>query len=201
VNIKCTESFALELAEKAKDATLNIIRLFSATQSANAIPLLSSSDSRRHRFDFHLHSDNKNKFTQTTKYNFPTEHSGAKEFWSGFLIGKRMEKNLVSLSMKIPEMILSKSTPKARIVELLERALMWYGDAVLERDTQQKIQKLVISIEAIVNFKDGDVTGNFCKRVSNLNVTHSGIDSAIGEQALEPFIIFHYLDLIKSITI
>lgn len=82
-------------------------------------------------------------------------------------------------------MILSKSTPKTRVIERLERALMWYGEAVIERDIQQKIQKLVISIEAIVNFKDGNITDTFCKRVSNLNITHLGVDNAIGKQALE----------------
>jgi hypothetical protein len=182
---KCTEALALQLAEKARESTFNILRLLATRLSPNAIPLLSSSDLRRHQYDFHMHGKFNNDLGKNTTRHFPTIHADSEEFWKRFHEARKDKNNIIDISLEISESLLSLTPSKPRVVEIIERALVWYGDAVVEQNSQQQIQKLVISLEAIVNFNDDDTTETFCRRVTNLNILHSGFNDEARKKAEE----------------
>jgi hypothetical protein len=120
--------------------------------------------------------------TVTTR-KFPSFQSHSKEFWEVFHKSRTVEKNLIDIALQIPEILLDPNFSRPKVVDRLERSLLWYGDAATEPNSYQKIQKLVSSLEALVNFRDDNVTQTFIQRVTNLNITHDGLSSIIRGQA------------------
>jgi hypothetical protein len=100
-----------------------------------------------------------------------------------FYEGRTVEKKPIDIALQIPEILLFSNFSSPKVVERLERSLLWYGDAATESNSYQKIQKLVSSLEVFVNFHDEDVTEVFKRRVTHLNITHDGLNSKIRDKA------------------
>ncbi|MCL1031865.1 HEPN domain-containing protein [Serratia silvae] len=180
---KCSKLLALHLAGKAKEATYNILKLLATRLSPQAIPLLASHEIDRHRLDFYKYGKNTNNMERVTTLKFDILHYHSEHFWKGFIEGRMIENNLIDLSMQIPELLLLPSATKQRVVERIERSLLWYGDAVTESNWHQQIQKLVSSLEALVNFDEDDTTETFKRRVTNLNINRTGLDDIVRDKA------------------
>ncbi|MBX4606916.1 hypothetical protein C7266_06255 [Klebsiella variicola] len=183
VKTRCSKQLALQQAEKARDATYNILKLLATRLSPRAIPLLTSKDRITHPFDFYRHGKDENNISNTINYNFPVFQFDSKEFWLVFHQSKNVDSSLIGIVFKIVELLLLPNFSSQRVVERLERSLLWYGDAVTESSFYQQVQKLVSSMEALVNFHDDDTTETFKRRVTHLNITHVGLDDEIRNKA------------------
>jgi len=183
ISNRCSDLLARQLAEKARDAVFNILKLLATRLSPNAIPLLGSNENHRHYFDFHMHGKDRSQVYLSSVIDFASFKSDSKMFWKSFHEGRKEDKNIIDIAFKIPQLLLHPNFFKPQVVSVLERSLIWYGDAVSETNYCLQIQKLVSSLEALVNFNDGDVVKNFKDRVCFLNITHGGLDMEIKEKA------------------
>jgi hypothetical protein len=179
----CSKELAFKQAEKAKDVTYNILKLLATRLSTRAIPLLESNARSQHPLDFYKYGHDSDSMSTVTTIKFPSFQSHSKEFWEVFNKSRTVEKNLIDIALQIPEILLVPNFSRPKVVDRLERSLLWYGDAATEPNSYQKIQKLVSSLEALVNFRDPKVTEAFIRRVTNLNITHDGLSSIIRDQA------------------
>jgi len=180
---KCSNNLALHLAEKARDSIYNVLRLLATRLSPRAIPLLASSEKHPHLFDFYKHGKDLNSMNKAITYKFPSLHFDSKDFWKVFHEERALDKNLIDIALQIPELLLLPNISNPRVVERLERSMLWYGDAVTESNFYLQVQKLVSSLEALVNFNEGDVTETFKRRVTHLNINHTGLNEEIREKA------------------
>ncbi|WP_254592633.1 HEPN domain-containing protein [Pectobacterium polaris] len=186
VKTKCSNKLALQQAEKARDATYNILKLLATRLSPRAIPLLTSTDRVIHPLHFYRYGKNRGNISNVITRNFPTFQFDSNFFWAEFHKGHSINGSLISISLRIVELLLIPNFSSERVVDRLERALLWYGDAVTECIFYQKIQKLVSSMEALINFRDddaGDITETFKRRITHLNITHAGLNDDVKEKA------------------
>lgn len=183
VNTRCSEKLSLQQAEKARDATCNILKLLATHYSPRAIPLLTSTERNIHPFNFHRFGKNRENMDNATVRHFPSFQFDSKEFWEIFHQSQSIETSLINLSFQMIELLIPPNFSNQRVVERLERSLLWYGDAVSETSFYQQVQKLVISMEALVNFHDQYITETFKRRVAHLNITHLGINDDVEKKA------------------
>ncbi|MND10097.1 hypothetical protein D3C80_01680 [compost metagenome] len=183
VKAKCSQKLSLQLAEKARDAIYNILKLLATNLSPQAIPLLTSNDKIVSPFHFYRYGPNRNNFSNATTRNFPYFQFDSKEFWDEFHKNQNEVNSLIPIAFQIVELLLIPNFSNERVADRCERALLWYGDAVTEYIPYQKIQKIVSSMEALVNFRDGDITETFKRRITNLHVSYKGVNEDIREKA------------------
>lgn len=183
VKAKCSQKLSLQLAEKARDAIYNILKLLATNLSPQAIPLLTSNDRIISPFHFYRHGPNRNSFSNATTRNFAYFQFDSKEFWGEFHKNQNEVGSLINIAFQIVELLLIPNFSNERVADRCERALLWYGDAVTEYIPYQQIQKIVSSMEALVNFRDGDITETFKRRITNLHVSYKGLNEDIREKA------------------
>ncbi|ROO76296.1 hypothetical protein FB440_11677 [Vibrio crassostreae] len=183
VPAKCSENLSLQLAEKSRDATYNALKLLATRLSPEAIPLLASNDRNNHLFDFYRTGKDRKNMSNTTARKFHSFQFDSELFWQAFHESRSSDANLIDTVFLIPELLLTPNFSSQRVVDRLERALLWYGDASTEPNFYQQIQKLVSSIEALVNFHDDKLTEVFKRRVTHLNITHNGLSELIKDKA------------------
>lgn len=183
VKTKCSEKLGLQQAEKARDATYNILKLLATRLSSRAIPLLTSNDRVIHPLNFYRHGKNIESVTNTTTFSFPFFQFDSKDFWMAFQENQNINGSLIDIVLKIVELLLLPNFSSERVVDRLERALLWYGDAVTEYIFHQQVQKIVSSMEALVNFRDSDITETFKRRITHLNITHTGLNDEVRDKA------------------
>ncbi|MEM5545752.1 hypothetical protein [Pseudoalteromonas fuliginea] len=183
VPIKCSEKLSLQLAEKTRDATFNLLKLLATRLSPIAIPLVASNERSSHRFDFHKSGKGKANMSISTNHRFASFQFDSKQFWQAFIKGRASENNLIDTSFMIPELLLRPNFSNQRVVERMELALIWYGDASTEPNYYQQIQKLVSSMESIVNYRDDNLTETFKRRVTHLHITHNGLNKSVQDRA------------------
>ncbi|MCL6381527.1 hypothetical protein EXT61_07450 [Pectobacterium parmentieri] len=183
VKVKCSQALSLQLAEKSRDTTYNILKLLATHLSPQAIPLLTSNDRVMSPFHFYRYGPNGNDFSNATIRNFAYFQFHSKEFWDEFHKNQNIDDGLITLAFQIVELLLIPNFSNERVAERFERALLWYGDAVTEYIPFQQIQKIVSSMEALINFHDGDITEKFKRRITNLHVSHKGLNEDIREKA------------------
>lgn len=179
---KCSQKLALELAEKARDATLNSLKLLATHYSPRAIPVLGANDRNYHFFEYYKFGVSGEALNNSITKSFPSYQFDSEEFWKLFLDAKHKEDSLIEIALKVPELLLIPSV-KTRVLDLMTRSLTWYGDAACEYSLVLKIQKAVTSLEAIVNFHEENTTETFIKRVNNLNSTQVNADDSIDDKA------------------
>lgn len=183
VKTRCSEKLALQQAEKARDSTYNVLKLLATRFSPRAIPLLTSNDNITHIFDFYRYGKNIKEMSNTTNYHFLSFQFDSKKFWEVFQKNRNVNSNLIDIVLRIPELLLIPNFSGQRVIERLERSLLWYGDAVTESRFYLQVQKIVSSIEALVNFHDDDITEAFKRRVTHLNITRLGLDDEVYNKA------------------
>lgn len=183
VKTKCSRKLSLQIAEKCRDTTYNILKLLGTRISPQAVPLLTTSDRVKNSFHFYRYGPNKDNLFNASTYNMPHFQFHSKEFWSEFHLSHNIDGNLISTAFKIVELLLIPHFSNERVVERFERALLWYGDAVTEHILFQQVQKLVSSLEALVNFHEDNTTEVFKRRITNLNITKEGIDKSVRDKA------------------
>lgn len=183
IKVKCSQKLSLQLAEKARDATYNILKLLATRLSPQAIPLLTSNDRVMSPFHFYRHGPNRNNLFNSTTRNFAHFQFHSKEFWDEFHKSQSIDNSLITIAFQIIELLLIPHFSNERVAERFERALLWYGDAVTEYIPFQQIQKIVSSMEALVNFREGNITETFKQRITNLNITPKGLNEDVREKA------------------
>lgn len=183
IKTKCSKKLSLQLAERTRDTTYNILKLLSTHLSPQAIPLLTSNDRVLGPFHFYRYGPNRDKLFNATTHNLPYFQFHSKEFWEKLHIYQNIPDNLITTSFQIAELISTPHFSNERVADRFERALLWYGDAVTECIPFQRIQKLVSSMEAIVNFQDRDITETFKRRVTHLHVSYKGLNEDVREKA------------------
>ncbi|WP_297197189.1 HEPN domain-containing protein [uncultured Pluralibacter sp.] len=182
VQEKCSKELSLQLAEKTKNTTFNVLKLLATHLSPNTVPLFTSNDKVNCAYDFYCYGKNNESMDSVTKFRFPYFQFDSKAFWD-IITNKGEEPNLIDIAFQFVELLLTPHFKNERVVDRLERSLMWYGDSVTDQINYQQIQKLVSSLEALVNFRDDNVTEVFKRRVANLNITYSGVDFDIENKA------------------
>lgn len=180
---RCSKELSLQLAESARDATYNCLKLLATRLSRTAIPLLPSNDRAPHFFEFYRSGKDSSSLSSTRIRHFARFQSDSKKFWESFDELRSQDGCLIDTTLRIPELLLTPKPGDERVVERLERALLWYGDAVTESNYYQKLQKLVSSLEAVVNFNEDETTKTFIRRVKHLNITHEGLSEDIEDKA------------------
>lgn len=185
VDTPCSRSLSIELAERARDTAYNVLKLLATRYSTNAVPLLSANDRTFHHFYFHRSGINVEALHTDTSIHFPVFQKDSKEFWQHFNDEKDLPNSLINIAFNIPELLLVPDMKQQRVVDRLERSLLWYGDASTDSNSYLQIQKMVSSLEAIVNFKEATTTETFKTRVRNLNITHKGICEDKAKMAAE----------------
>ncbi|SFE37640.1 hypothetical protein SAMN05216563_10511 [Phytobacter palmae] len=183
VKEKCSKGLSLQLAEKAKNTTFNILKLLATRLSPNAIPLITSDDRVKNPFHFYRYGKNRNSLFNATTHNFPNFQFQSKMFWNEFHQTQYIQDSLIPIAFQIVELLLIPNFSSERVVDRFERALLWYGDAVTEYISFQQIQKIVSSLEALVNFHEENVTENFKTRITNLHISYNGLDEKIKMKA------------------
>lgn len=183
VKTKCSDKLSMQLAEKSRNATYNILKLLATSLSPQAVPLLTSNDRVMSPFYFYRYGKNRENFFNATTYNLPHFQFHSKEFWNEFNKTLNTDGSLITTAFRIAELLLTPSFSNERVAERFERALLWYGDAVTEHIPFQKIQKVVSSMEALVNFREGDITETFKRRVTNLHISYIGLNESVREKA------------------
>lgn len=183
VKARCSKELAFQQSEKARDATYNILKLLATYLSPNAIPLLTSNDRIAHPFSFYRYGGNRESISNATTYRFPFFQFDSKQFWMEFHRSQNEVDSIMHTALEVIELLLLPNFGNERVVERLERSLLWYGDAVTESVYYLQVQKLVSSMEALVNFNDGDVTDAFKRRITNLNISYAGPNVEIEEKA------------------
>ena len=167
---KCSYQLSSSLAKRARDASFNILKLMATTLSPNAIPLVASHEKNIHLFDFFLHGTNRKEMSKSVVHKFHSYQFESKDFWIEFIKTKQCNDNIVDISFSIPELLtIPYLIDKPRVIDRLERALIWYGDAAREENYQFQIQKVVSSIETLINYKEDNLTEIFKRRVTILN--------------------------------
>lgn len=183
IKTKCSHKLSLQLAEKSRDTTYNILKLLATRISPQAVPLLTSSDRIRNPFHFYRYGPNRDKLFTASTRNFPHFQFHSKEFWDEFLHIHNTRESLTNTAFEIVELLLIPHFSNERVVERFERALLWYGDAVTEHIPFQQVQKLVSSLEALVNFHEDNTTEVFKRRITNLHISYKGISESVKEKA------------------
>ncbi|HBC6265296.1 TPA: hypothetical protein KEW38_004239 [Citrobacter braakii] len=183
VKTKCSKKLSLQLAEKSRDTTYNILKLLATHLSPQAVPLLTSNDRVMNPFHFYRYGPNRDNVFNATTRNFPHFQFHSKEFWDAFYKTQNTDDSLITTAFQIVELLLTPNFSNERVVERFERALLWYGDAVTEYIPFQQIQKIVSSMEALVNFRDGDITETFKRRITNLHISYKGLNEDVREKA------------------
>lgn len=183
VKTKCSHKLSLQLAEKSRDATYNILKLLATRISPQAVPLLTSNDRIRNPFHFYRYGPSRDKLFNATTRNFPHFQFHSKDFWKEFHHIHNSSGSLTNTAFEIVELLLIPHFSIERVVERFERALLWYGDAVTEHIPFQQVQKLVSSLEALVNFHEDNTTEIFKRRVANLHISYKGINEHVKEKA------------------
>lgn len=183
IKTKCSPKLSLQLAEKSRDTTFNILKLLATRISPQAVPLLTSSDRVRNPFHFYRYGPNREKLFNATTRNLPHFQFHSKDFWNEFHHIHNSSGSLTNTAFEIVELLLIPHFSNERVVERFERALFWYGDAVTEHILFQQVQKLVSSLEALVNFHEKNTTEIFNRRVANLHISYKGINESVKEKA------------------
>ncbi|HAV1978476.1 TPA: hypothetical protein JG955_004348 [Enterobacter hormaechei subsp. steigerwaltii] len=183
VKAKCSNKLSLQLAEKSRDTTYNILKLLGTRISPQAVPILTSNDRIKNPFHFYRYGPTTEELFSAKTRNFPHFQFHSKYFWNEFEQSHNKEGSLINISFNIVELLLIPHFSNERVVERFERALLWYGDAVTEHIPFQQIQKLVSSLEALVNFHEENTTETFKRRITNLHITYRGINEEIREKA------------------
>jgi hypothetical protein len=190
VQTYCSHKLALQLAEKARDATYNILKLLATRLSKRAIPLLASNEKNYHLFDFYRHGIDRDTLGNATTRSFPSFQFDSAYFWESFDKARKIDETLIDTSFKIADLLLVPYFKENRSLENMERSLMWYGDSVSEQNYIFQIQKIVTSLEALVNCNQKNkVTKRFIRRVTHLNIIKTGIDEEIRKKADELYTI------------
>lgn len=183
VKTKCSKGLSLKLAEKARNTTFNILKLLATHLSPQAVPLLSSDDRIRNPFHFYRYGTSRDNLFNATTRNFPDFQFYSKEFWNEFHQTQYKENSLIAIAFKIVELLLIPNFSAERVVDRFERALLWYGDAVTEYIPFQQIQKIVSSLEVLVNYNEEKITEKFKLRIKNLHISYKGLDDKIEDKA------------------
>lgn len=150
VPIKCSEKLSLQLAEKTRNVTYNLLKLLATRLSPRAIPLVASNERSSHRFDFHKSRKGKANMSISTTHKLPSFQFDSKQFWQAFIKGKASENNLIDTSFMIPELLLTPNFSSQRVVDRMERALIWYGDASTNLITISKYKSLSVQWKALL---------------------------------------------------
>lgn len=183
VKTKCSKGLSLQLAEKAKNTTFNILKLLATRLSPQAVPLLTSDDRVKNPFHFYRYGPNRDLFFNATTRNLPHFQFQSKDFWNEFHQTQHNQDTLITIAFKIVELLLIPNFSSERVVDRFERALLWYGDAVTEYISFQQIQKIVSSLEALVNFHEDKITEKFKTRITNLHISYKGLNEKITNKA------------------
>ena len=183
VKTKCSKDLSLQLAEKAKNTTFNILKLLATRLSPNAIPLITSDDRVKNPLHFYRYGSNSHNLSNAITRNFASFQFESKSFWNEFHQSQKIQNSLIPITLKIVELLLIPNFSSERVVDRFERALLWYGDAVTDYISFQQIQKIVSSLEALVNFHEDKITEKFKTRITNLHISHKGLDEKIKNNA------------------
>lgn len=183
IKTKCSKGLSLQLAERSRDTAYNILKLLATRLSPQAVPLLTSNDRVMSSFYFYRYGSNKDNLFNARTYNQPYFQFHSGEFWEEFHKSQNIENSLITIAFQIVELLLIPNFSSERVVDRFERALLWYGDAVTEYIPFQQIQKIVSSMEALVNFNDSNITETFKRRVTNLHISYKGINEDVREKA------------------
>ncbi|CAE6963378.1 hypothetical protein ACOMICROBIO_LMKGKHOH_04047 [Vibrio sp. B1FIG11] len=183
VQTRCSKKLAQQLAEKARDATYNILKLLGTRLSRRAIPLLASNERNSHLFDFYRYGIDDKSMGNDSSIRFASFQFDSEVFWKEFYKGYLSDESTIHIAFEIPELLLIPNFSNQRVVERLERSLLWYGDASTEPNSYQQLLKLVSSLEALVNFREESVTKVFIRRISHLNINHNGLSDVVESKA------------------
>ncbi|WP_249553753.1 HEPN domain-containing protein [Shewanella sp. 10B] len=177
----CSYELSLSLAKRSMNAICNSLNLLSVDLYGRCAPLITSSDSFGHLFEFYRYGEIGSKLESSRTRTFLEPRS--KQLWQDLIINKDNPNTIFNAILKIPELLLIPNNSEPLVLELVERSLIWYGEAVSERNELQRVQKIVTAIEALTNFKEENTTETFKLRVMYLNMTSSGFDQSIYKNA------------------
>ncbi|MBO1272319.1 hypothetical protein J3L11_11750 [Shewanella sp. 4t3-1-2LB] len=177
VPCKCSLELSKTLAKRSMLAMCNSLKLLSAGLFGGGVPIISSIDTGFHMFDFYRFGEVGGQLDSSRTTTFLDRK--IEEFWDELAKSKDDPNLVFHVVLNIPELLLIPNFKEANVLELIERSLIWFGDSVSESNELQRIQKIVTSIETLVNFKEHDTTETFKSRVKDLNLAQPSIDGDV----------------------
>ncbi|WP_367971382.1 HEPN domain-containing protein [Vibrio scophthalmi] len=176
---KSTYSYAKANAIRAKESTINILKLLYGCDfggSSWLSPIIKEKDNNPHVFSYFLSGERGHELfdnrSYSTRYNIK-EHEF---FWKNIVQMETYQAKLHELLFNIPELILNNRDANKTVGYLVERSLRWYSDAINEEDHDVAIVKLTIALESLLNFKSDTYDENeeglkeiFVRRVGLVN--------------------------------
>jgi hypothetical protein len=177
--LKSTYRYAESNSVRAKEATINILKLLYGCDFGNSCwlsPIIKEKDNNPHVFSYFLSGERGHDFFDTRRYSTNYNIKEHKLFWEKIANSRTYQAKLHDLLFSIPELILSNRDVDKTVCNLVERSLRWYSDAINEEDRHVAIVKMTIALESLLNFKsdiyDGKEEGLkeiFVRRISLIN--------------------------------
>lgn len=185
---RTSAQYSQELSKRLEGAMIGCINLVTSYQSSGTVSFISADERANHLSCFYRFgaSDDDLEFAQG--YNFPIQIPINDSLWRELIAANKNSGSLANRILSIPESIIELSDRKNILLERVERSLKWFRDAVNETDAQVCIQKIVTSIEALVNFSDQDTTQSFIRRIVKLHCSETENIDNIEKQAKELYI-------------
>ncbi|PMM89950.1 hypothetical protein BCS98_06200 [Vibrio breoganii] len=153
---RSTYSYAKTNAIRAKEATINILKLLYGCDFGDSCwlsPIINEKDNNPHVFSYFLSGECGYDLFDNRSYSTQYNIEEYENFWEKIVHMKTSQAKLHELLFSIPELILNNRDVNKTVGYLVERSLRWYSDAINEEDHDMAIVKLTIALEALLNFK------------------------------------------------
>lgn len=180
---RCSDECSRNLARRVEGAMVGCINLITSYQSSQTVSFISANERTNHLSSFYRYGKNDKTMEYAQSYSFPTQIPKDDSLWGDLTEGNKIQGSLANRILNVPESIIKFSDKKNILLERVERSLTWFRDAVNESDAQVQIQKIVTSIEALVNFSDRDTTQSFIRRIVKLHSSEPDGNDVIEDRA------------------
>ena len=186
-NIKASYKYSTSKAIRAKEATINILLILYGSAfgdiTTNGL-FINDDDKKPHYMKFHRSGRRGEKLEDSRYYSYSHDKNNCEKFWDMLQKDFDKQKKFYNILFNISDKIINNNNFEKSVGSLLERSLKWFGDAIDEDNYENKIVKLTIAIESLVNFKSDSKTNDtdserfteiFVRRVCVINANQENV--------------------------
>ncbi|MDR7123130.1 HEPN domain-containing protein [Rheinheimera soli] len=185
IPIKSSYEYSRKLSKRVEGAMIGCINLVTSYQNYRTVSLISADERANHLSHFFRYGSDIDNMDVAKSYVFPTQIPKDDSLWSDLIESNKTPESLANWILNVPQLMIELSGSKHLLIERVERSLKWFRDAVNEADMQIRIQKIVTSIEALVNFSDKDTTESFIRRIVKLHSSEIECVDSVESRARE----------------
>lgn len=185
IPIKSSYEYSRKLSKRVEGAMIGCINLVTSYQNSRTVSLISADERANHLSHFFRYGSDIGNMDVAKSYVIPTQIPKDNSLWCDLIEGNKIPESLANWILNVPQLMIELSGSKNLLFERVERSLKWFRDAVNEADLQIRIQKIVTSIEALVNFSDKDTTDSFIRRIVKLHSSEIECIESVESRARE----------------